>query len=224
MCHRRRLVSFVGADCIDRVPPRRGVTPPFFILGGVEVVNNYKEVLYDNEVLFTDRLILRKFTKKDIPDILEYGSDAETLEHLEWEGVKTADEAMKGITDYYWSTPGIFAIEHRNSNKCIGCIDLRVNPEHEKSGFGYVLNKAYWNRGYMTEALTVVLKLCFEKLSLNRVESCHYVGNEGSGKVMQKCGMELEGIGKQELKVKGKFKDVVRYGITKERWLSLYSE
>ena len=74
----------------------------------------------------------------------------------------------------------------------------------------------------MTEALSAVLKLCFEKLKLNRVESTHYVGNEGSGKVMAKCGMKLEGVGKQEEKIKGVFRDVVHYGITFDELTSLW--
>lgn len=52
----------------------------------------------------------------------------------------------------------------------------------------------------MTEALSAILQLCFDKLELNRVESTHYLGNEGSGKVMKKCGMQLEGIGRRGAK------------------------
>jgi len=101
---------------------------------------------------------------------------------------------------------------------------LRLVPEHEKAGFGYALNRQYWGKGYMTEALSTLLKLCFEKLDLNRVESTHYIGNEGSGKVMIKCGMELEGVGKQEVKIKGIYHDVVHYGITKKLWLANHSK
>lgn len=70
----------------------------------------------------------------------------------------------------------------------------------------------------MTEVLFVLLKLCFEELRLNRVESSHFIGNEGSGRVMKKCGMLLEGIGIQELKLKGIFCDLAHYGITKNYW------
>ncbi|MCL2521627.1 MAG: GNAT family N-acetyltransferase [Erysipelotrichales bacterium] len=188
------------------------------------MVANYNEVLYDNETIETERLILRKFLKSDIADIYEYATDTETLKFLDWQGVKTVDEIIFNITDFYWSRPGIFAIELKAEKKCIGCIDLRIIPEHEKSGFGYVLNRQYWNKGYMSEALATLLKLCFEKLELNRVESCFYVGNEGSGAVMKKCGMEFEGIGKQELKIKGVFQDVVRYGITREKWAASQSK
>ena len=41
--------------------------------------------------------------------------------------------------------------------------------------------------------------------------------------IMQKCGMKFEGISEQEVKIKGVFRDVVRYGITKEHWRSLHT-
>lgn len=188
------------------------------------MVENYKEVLYENERLESERIILRKFIKADASDVLEYGSDEETLKYLDWNGVHTIDEALKNIIDYYWSKPGVFAIELKESKKCIGCIDLSLQPIHEKSGLGYVLNHRYWCKGYMTEALAAVLRLCFEKLELNRVEAEHYVGNEGSGMVMKKCGMEFEGISKQARKIKGIFHDVARYGITKDQWISFCSK
>ena len=183
------------------------------------MVKNYKEVLYDYETLDSKNILLRKFKKEDAGDVFEYGSDEETLKYLVWEGDKTIDDAKYNIVDYYWSRPGIFAIELKENKKCIGCIDLRLEPEHEKTSFGYVLNRKYWGKGYMTEVLTRILKFCFEELDLNRVESIHFIGNEGSGKVMKKCGMELEGVFKQELKIKGVFVDVAHYGITKDRWL-----
>jgi len=186
------------------------------------LVENYKEILYDNERLETVRLVLRKSTKNDALDILEYGSDEETVNYLDWAGVKTADEALKGIIDFHWSNPGIWVIVLKENQKCIGTIDIRIKPEHDKAEFGFVLNRNYWNNGYMTETLSAILKLCFEELNLNRVEAFHYVGNEGSGRVMQKCGMRFEGISEQGLKIKGVFRDVVHYGLTKERWHSIH--
>ena len=184
------------------------------------MVKNFKEILYDNERIETERLILRKSRKNDACDILEYGSDEETVKYLDWVGVKTAAEALEGIINYHWSNPGMWVIELKKNHKCIGSIDLRIKPEHEKSEFGYVLNRKYWNNGYMTEALSAVIKLCFAELDLNRVEAFHYVGNEGSGRVMQKCGMKFEGVSEQGLKVKDIFRDVVHYGMTKEYWQS----
>jgi ribosomal-protein-alanine N-acetyltransferase len=182
------------------------------------MVDNYKEILYDNQNLETKRLKLRKATKMDIYDMLEYASDSETVKYLDWEGAETKDEVLKGVIDFHWSNPGIWVIELKETQKCIGTIDIRLRPEHEKAEFGYVLNRNYWNKGYMTEVLSSILQLCFSKLDLNRVESLHYVGNESSGKVMEKCGMKFEGISEQGVKIKGIFRDVVRYGIIKDQW------
>jgi len=188
------------------------------------MVENYKEILYDNETLDCARITLRKFRKSDAQAVFDYGSDEETLRYLIWEGVKTLEEAKKSIFEHYWSRPGIFAIALKETDACIGAIDLRMEPEHEKAGFGYVLNRAHWGKGYMTEALSALLALCFESLELNRVESYYFVGNEGSARVMQKCGMEAEGTAKQALKIKGVFRDEARCGITRARWLELASK
>jgi ribosomal-protein-alanine N-acetyltransferase len=184
------------------------------------MVKNYNEVLYQNEAMTTERLILRKFKIEDAEDILEYAGDAETVKFLIWEGVSTIEEARAAIYDYYWSRPGIWAIELKENGKMIGGIDIRLNHDDDKIGFGYVLNRSFWDKGYMTETLRTVMALCFEKLEANRFEAQHYVGNEASGRVMEKCGMRREGCLVQAEKVKGVFWDCVQYGITREQWIS----
>ena len=61
------------------------------------MVANYKEILYENEVLAAERVTLRKFTKDDADDVLEYASDAETLKYLVWDGIQTRVEATHYI-------------------------------------------------------------------------------------------------------------------------------
>ena len=185
------------------------------------MVKNYNEVLYANEMMDTGRLLLRKFRVEDAGDILEYAGDAQTVEFLVWDGLNTIEAARAAIYDYYWARNAIWAIELKEGSKVIGCIDLRLMHDHDKAEFGYVLNRSFWGKGYMTEALQAVLALCFDKLELNRVEACHYVGNEGSGRVMEKAGMKCEGRTAQSVKIKGVFRDNVLYGITKEQYNSL---
>ncbi|MCL1803952.1 MAG: GNAT family N-acetyltransferase [Eubacteriaceae bacterium] len=182
------------------------------------MVKNVNEVLYGNETINLKSITLRKFAANDYRDLYEYASDPQTLEYLVWDGLNSLQEAKDSIYNYYWSRPGIYAIEHNESKKCIGAIDIRPDLEHEKTSFGYVLNRSYWGRGYMSEALAAIIRLCFEKLELNRVEGYHFIGNEASGRVMAKCGMSLEGIMVQEMKVKGEFRDCAHYAITKCQW------
>jgi len=185
------------------------------------MVENYLEVLYDSKPLSSSRLILRNFTKEDASDVLEYASDPRVTEYLQWSGVKTLEETRKIIVETYWSNPAFFAITLKCTGKCIGAIDIRIKKAHDKASIGYVLGREHWGKGYMTEVLSAIINVCFDKLELNRVEASHFTGNEASGRVMAKCGMQLEGVGIQQEKVKGIFRDNVFYGITKEQWMSI---
>lgn len=183
------------------------------------MVKNYKEVLYDIEALHSKNLILRKFKKSDAEDLLEYASDDETLKYLFWGGVKEFDEAKNMIIDIYSVEKGFFAIELKENKKCIGSIDINIDEKNEKASFGYILNKKYWGKGYMSEALSTILMFCFEKLKVNRVEASCFEENFGSRKVMEKCNMKLEGIFKKEAKTKDVFHDVYHYGIIKDDFI-----
>lgn len=182
------------------------------------MVADAEKVLKETTRIEGERIILRKFTQYDAEAVFEYAGDSETVKWLIWEGVKDIEGALKSLNDFSIPGVGVYAIELKENGKCAGCIDLRLDTANEKAGFGYVLNKKYWNKGYMSEALTALLKLAFDTLELNRVESLHFVGNEASGRVMEKCGMIKEGLSLQELKVKGVFQDVVHYGILRSGW------
>ena len=182
------------------------------------MVENCIEI-FENAIKFeTERLILRKATLEDASDLLEYGTDEKTLKFITWEGHRHINQAIEGIKGFY-SNPGAFVIELKAENKVIGAIDIRPVWEHEKASFGYGLASKYWGRGYMSEAFGALVKFCFTELELNRVEAIHFVGNEASGRVMEKCGLLKEGVGLQSSKVKGKFVDEVFYGAIMENWL-----
>lgn len=53
--------------------------------------------------------------------------------------------------------------------------------------------KNYWGRGYGTEALSLLIKYCFNTLNLYRVELEVFEFNKRAIKVYQKCGFKEEG-------------------------------
>jgi ribosomal-protein-alanine N-acetyltransferase len=128
------------------------------------------------------------------------------------------------VKELYMQHSGTFAIELKSEGKCIGCIDLRVDKDHDKGSFGYVMTRNYWGHGYMSEALSLLLDVAFTTLNINRVEARHYSKNIASGRVMEKCGMQYEGTALQEVKVKGVYFDVVHYGILKQNYSSPYKK
>ncbi|WPC10237.1 GNAT family N-acetyltransferase [Riemerella anatipestifer] len=48
---------------------------------------------------------------------------------------------------------------------------------------------------------------------LNKLYASHFSHNLASGKVMESCGMQFEGVLKQEVLKQGIYLDLYRYGI-----------
>ena len=65
----------------------------------------------------------------------------------------------------------------------------------------------------MTEALQAVMDFLFEEVGVNRIESRHDPRNPGSGKVMDKCGMQYEGLLRQSDWNNQGICDAVWYGL-----------
>ncbi len=119
-------------------------------IGGVKeesYLNNYELKINENLKLESD--FLRPFRIEDSHDIYSYTSDDQVTKYLTWDTHTSLTQTERVVKDFYMNRNGIYAIELKSENKCIGCIDLSICNEHNKASFGYVLNKEYWNRGYM---------------------------------------------------------------------------
>jgi RimJ/RimL family protein N-acetyltransferase len=85
-----------------------------------------------------------------------------------------------------------WAITRRGEDQVIGMIGCRVR-EHA-ADIGYVLSRSYWGRGYVTEAANAVVKWAGTLDVIFRVWAVCDVENIGSARVLEKVGMEREGI------------------------------
>ena len=95
----------------------------------------------------------------------------------------------------------------------IGGIGLEICREDEKGEIGFWIDQSHWGKGVATEAATALIKFGFEKLRLHKIVAFHMVRNPASGRVMEKLGMQKEGVFRDHVKKSGKFEDSVAYGI-----------
>lgn len=170
------------------------------------------------ERLETSRLLLRQFSLEDASDVFEYASDEKTIEYLTWSAHKNIDESKKIIQTIYIPN-NVYCIEFKVEHKCIGAFEPRIFPD--KASFGYVLNKRYWNNGYMSEVLKKMIGVFFEDAKCKTVFGIHFVGNEASGAVMRKCGMKMCGIQKEKVHAKGEIFDPILYQLDRKDWEAL---
>jgi len=153
--------------------------------------------------LETERLVLRRFVETDVGDMFSnWCNDPEVTKYLTWqphgdiavtrEFTKTRMENYAKNDFYSW------AMELKSTGQVIGTIAVvRQQEDIAMAEIGYAMGKAWWNRGYMSEALRAVVKFFFEEVGMNRIEARHDPRNPGSGRVMQKAGMLYEGALRQ---------------------------
>ena len=164
-----------------------------------ERVNNMNaEINISNVILETDRLILRAWEITDLDDFFEYASVEGVGEKAGWEHHKSKDKSLE-ILKMFIEEKKVFAIVLKENQKVIGSIGIEeLGEELDKdldnlSGreLGYVLNKDYWNKGIMTEAVSKVVDYCFNTLKLNFLMASYFNHNIASKKVLENLNFQF---------------------------------
>ena len=157
----------------------------------------------------TERLLLRKIKMIDAQDMYDYASRPEVTRYLLWYEHPDLSYTKRYIayvdTQYRAGKFYDFAIIERESKRMIGtCGFARLDSEKNTGEIGYVLHPSFWGRGYATEAVQAIIRFGFEKLGLCRIEGRYMANNLASRRVMEKCGMQLEGVYPDLMVIKGR--------------------
>lgn len=89
-------------------------------------------------------------------------------------------------------------------------------PAMYYSGFeiGYILfDTTSRNKGYMTEALALLVNFLFGTKKINRLQLTVMPGNVASKRVAQKCGFQLEGVMRGAIFHRGTHHDLEMYSL-----------
>jgi RimJ/RimL family protein N-acetyltransferase len=174
--------------------------------------------IYTLPVLRTPRLVLRAFAMDDVAKIYPLANDREVAQNLaslphpylpemavEW--LETLPALNEAGTRHVWAITLDFTT-------LVGAIGLHdIDREHSNSELGYWIGKDFWGRGYATEAASAVVKYALDDMTLERVYAKHFARNPQSGRVLEKIGMQREGVMRRHFRKWGEFQDCVLYGI-----------
>ena len=87
-----------------------------------------------------------------------------------------------------------FGIVLKETNRVIGNISFKKTDwKNKRAELGYWLGKKYWKKGYMTEAVKLILDYGFKKLKLHSVCADVFKENIASKRVLEKSRFKLEG-------------------------------
>jgi ribosomal-protein-alanine N-acetyltransferase len=154
-------------------------------------------VINPPKTIKTERLRLRKAKLADAEAIFrQYAQDPEVTRYVSWRAHRNLEETREYVQMCLlaWDVGKAFhwVIESAEDKQVIGMIIARVNAE--KWELGYVLAQAYWRQGYMTEALTAIIAWALKQKEIHRVWAVCDIDNKASARVMEKIGMQREGI------------------------------
>ena len=83
----------------------------------------------------------------------------------------------------------------KERGEAVGDISVvAADMRSESAAVGYCLSRALWGRGVMTEALSRVVGYLIGEVGFYRIEARHVLENAASGRVMEKCGFQQEGV------------------------------
>ena len=68
---------------------------------------------------------------------------------------------------------------------------------------GYWIGKAYWGRGFATEAVGDLVRFAFEERMAEKLTGKWYFDNPASGRVLQKLGFERRGEDSTSCRARG---------------------
>ncbi|MER1999838.1 MAG: GNAT family protein [Lysinibacillus sp.] len=180
-----------------------------------------ERIYSDLPILETERLILRKVSLEDVEDMYLYCSDEDVARDITWNAHKTITDTKSFIESilkqYENKQVAPWGIEYKENGRLIGNIDfVWWQPNHQTAEIAYVLSKEYWGKGLITEAVKEIIRFGFNEMDLVRIQARCFVENIGSYRVLEKSGMQFEGIIRKGLFVKGEHQDLKVYSIIRE--------
>jgi diamine N-acetyltransferase len=181
-------------------------------------------------MIYGEHIRLRRNERSDIPKFVEWLNDPEVRRYLlmnlpisqaneeQWFenmlklpvneqpfGIEVRDMVPKGGNEH-WRLIG-------------NCSFMNINWTVRSAEVGlFIGEKSYWNKGYGTEVMHLLLRLGFETLNLNRVYLRVDEANKGGIRAYEKAGFVHEGRFRQGAFQNGEYRDVLLMSVLHSEW------
>jgi ribosomal-protein-alanine N-acetyltransferase len=180
-----------------------------------------EEETLDTPRLETKRLILRPLSLKDTDFLLRHFSDEDVNMYSSYQKLE-----REGVIDFYkkFIEPGRptrfrLGIMLKETGELVGTLGYHNLSKIDHSAeIGYDLEKAYWGKGIMTEAVEALTRYGFERMNLNRIAATADSENSRSIRLLERSGFLKEGLLRDHCYYKGRFHDEVIYSLLQKDW------
>lgn len=168
--------------------------------------------------LETNRLILRMFTEHDAEVVAAMCNNVKIYQHtlhipypytkqdaLTWIGFHEENRENERMYD--------LAVTDKLTGQLLGSVGISIHKPFNHGELGYWIGEEHWGKGYATEAAEAMIKFAFDEKRLHKVYARCFDSNPASGKVLEKLGLEKEGVLREHVRKDGAYVDLVHYGL-----------
>lgn len=168
--------------------------------------------------LTTDRLVLRKITLEDAPELFFMRTNDRVMKYIERPRPTDISDTIafiNKITEQEKNNDLItWGITLKNESKLIGTVCyLNIKKENYRSELGYALHPDFHNKGIMNEVLVAVIDYGFNVMKLHSIEANINPANLASQKLLEKHKFVREAYFKENFFWQGKFLDSAIYSL-----------
>jgi ribosomal-protein-alanine N-acetyltransferase len=145
----------------------------------------------------THRLVARPASSADADALFEhYGCDPAVARYMTWRPHQDVEETRNFLRrcEAAWVDGSAFpwCLWMKGSGEFGGMLEIRVRGS--AVDLGYALSRRWWRQGFMTEALRHIVQWSLAQPEIYRVWATCDVENVASARVLERVGMDREGV------------------------------
>jgi [ribosomal protein S5]-alanine N-acetyltransferase len=167
------------------------------------------------DILMGNKLYLEPMEEKTYPLLVNWLSDSNIIKFLDSSECNLSLEQIKEIYSIDDQKNKLFTIVEKNLDQSVGICGLQKIDWNKKNAFLRIIigNTNFWDGKTALESEKLLLKFAFTVLELNKVYSIINVNNVGQSMLVQRLGMQKDGISRNHYIQHGKYVDANLYSI-----------
>ena len=175
--------------------------------------------------IYTNRLKVRRFTDRDLAEIISYRNDIELGRYTNWKQPFSPTDGISMISQFSYihpDSPGkniSLGIELLTTGEIVGELNLKTDPiDTSQVEYSIAITHRHQNQGLASEASRGVFNYLFHQRGKNKIKALSDARNIKFIEFLKKMGMQQEAFFRENLLHRNQWCDQYLLAILKREW------
>jgi RimJ/RimL family protein N-acetyltransferase len=185
----------------------------------------YIEMVSIVPMIESSELVLEALTIDHAEGVFAFASHDQVAKTVTWEAHQNLDESrhyIRSVKNRQSIKDGevflCWAVRKKSNGKIIGLVSF-TELAPIRAQIGYVFHYDHWNSSEPINAILMVLEYIYQNFKrFERIQGRCFPANSTSRNLLQKVGMQFEGINQAMIMVQDQVMDLACYAMTRSQW------